>query len=329
MSSNTNRTMLVSVTQDTSKLTNFEQKNESYANFKNNTIANNKVNYSNKQNYMNIGNPFLSLSSNIFREIDILQNSYEIGTVEEVRTSLIEKIDYYTNVISSKDIENSQIMLSKYILCTFSDELITSTYWGKDNNWANNSLLGYFYNETYGGDKFFQILDQLLRSPAQYIHLLELLYICISLGFEGKYRIQNKGRMELDAIRDNLFRQIKMINGHESKPFYTAQKISKQQNRFIYKTSYQILALGIFLILSLVYGVLTFSLVGKEDTFMDLLKEKHLKYKTEPIVMPIEKIDLESNIKESSIDEDMELEPATDETTSKVLQDAAIKDLNE
>jgi len=292
MSSNSNKTMLVSVSEDTSRLTSFNQQSESFTSFQKSTIANNQMNYSSKYDYISIGNPFLSLSSGIFKEIDIMQNSYDIGSIEEVRSLLIEKIDYYTNLISAKEVEHSQIMLSRYVLCTFADELISSTYWGKDNNWANNSLLGYFYNETYGGDKFFQILDQLLRSPAQYIHLLELLYMCLSLGFEGRYRIRNKGRMELDAIRENLFRQIKMIHGHDTKPFYTVQKISKQQNRFIYKTSYQILALGIFLVLFLVYGLLTFSLVGKEDTFMELLKEKENKYITETTAIPIDKIEL-------------------------------------
>lgn len=313
MSANTNKTMLVPVTQDSSKLTDFKQQNESYTSFKNNTISTYKSNSSNKQDYISVGNPFLSLSSGVFKEIDILQNSYEIGTIEEVRTLLIEKIEFYTNLISSKEIENSQVMLSRYILCTFSDELISSTYWGKDNNWANNSLLGYFYNETYGGDKFFQILDQLLRSPAQYIHLLELLYMCLSLGFEGRYRIENKGRMELDSIRENVYRQIKMIHGSESKPFYTPQKVSKQQNRLIYKTSYQILVIGIVLILFLVYGVLTFSLTEKENSFMDLLTEKHIKYTTKLTNLPIDK----------------KLKPALDEPTNEVPTVTVIKDINE
>ncbi len=309
MSSNSNKTMLVPVTQDTSTLTSFNQQNESFTSFQKSAITNNQANNFVKHDYISVGNPFLSLSSGVFKEIDILQNSYEIGTVEEIRKLLIEKIDFYTNLISSKEIENSQIMLSRYILCTFSDELISSTYWGKDNNWANNSLLGYFYNETYGGDKFFQILDQLLRSPAQYIHLLELLYMCLSLGFEGRYRIKNKGKMELDSIRENLYRQIKMIHGHDTKPFYTVQKISQQQNRLIYKTSYQILAISIIIVLSLIYGLLTFSLTEKENSFLDMLKEKHVKYTNTPKA------------------KDTKLHPATHEPTNEVPEEITIKGL--
>jgi len=312
MSSNSNKTMLVPVTQD-NNMTNFQAKTESYNSFKANTISN-TPNYTSgeQKDYISVGNPFLSLSSSIFKEIDTLQNSYEIGKIENIRNVLISKIDLYTELISSKEIENSQIMISRYILCTFADELISSTYWGKDNNWANNSLLGYFYNETYGGDKFFQILEQLYRSSSQYIHLLELLYICLSLGFEGKYRIQNKGRMELDSIRENLYRQIKVVHGRDTKPFYTVQKTSQQQNRLIYKTSYQILALSIVLVLSLVYGVLTFSLAEKENSFLSLLNEKYEKY---------------DNFTEIPMEE-IKLFPAMSEPTNEPPTSIIIKDLN-
>ncbi|MNF71230.1 hypothetical protein D3C84_531760 [compost metagenome] len=41
--------------------------------------------------------------------------------------------------------------------------------------------------------------------------MLELMYVCLSLGFEGKYRIQARGLLELENLRDALFRQIRLI----------------------------------------------------------------------------------------------------------------------
>ena len=279
MSTVANKTMLVPVSVGTDSLTNFESSTRSYEQFKDTTITHvrSKKSYQG-QVYEGAENPFLSLSSDIFKEIDNLQNSYDIGSLNEVRSSLIKDIEYFTQASIEKGIENSQVMLARYILCTFSDELISTTYWGKDNNWANSSLLGYFNHETYGGDKFFKILEQVLRAPAKYIDLLELMYICLSLGFEGKYRIQNRGKMELDSIRESLYRQIKMMQMRESQNFYTKQKQSVQRNHIVYKTSYQILALGIVLIISLVYGLLTFSLVGKEDRTLIFLENKYNKY---------------------------------------------------
>jgi type VI secretion system protein ImpK len=43
--------------------------------------------------------------------------------------------------------------------------------------------------------------------------MLELMYLCLSLGFEGKYRVQARGMLELEGIRDALYRQIRQLRG--------------------------------------------------------------------------------------------------------------------
>jgi type VI secretion system protein ImpK len=278
MSGVANKTMLVPVNTGNESLTDFGGKQESYSSFKNNTMANAVRDNKGEGSYEGSGNPLMSLAGSIFKRIDVLQHSYDIGSLEEVKDLLIEDINYFTEATAKKGIENSEVMLARYVLCTFSDELICTTYWGKDNNWANSSLLGHFYNETYGGEKFFQILDQLLRAPAKYIDLLEVMYICLSLGFEGKYRIQNRGKMELDSIRDSLYRQMKMMGIRDTQTFYAPQKASSERNHLIYKTSYQILGASLLVLLALVYGVLTFSLSGKENKVKELLQNKYNKY---------------------------------------------------
>src|SRR5690606_28779404 len=68
-------------------------------------------------------------------------------------------------------------------------------------------------NETFGGEKFFQLLERLSRNPVKHLHLLELMYLCLSLGFEGKYRVMPRGTLELEVIRDSLYRQIRQLRG--------------------------------------------------------------------------------------------------------------------
>jgi type VI secretion system protein ImpK len=51
--------------------------------------------------------------------------------------------------------------------------------------WSRHSLLVTFHNETWGGEKFFQLLAKLAQNPQQHAHLLELMYYCLALGFEG------------------------------------------------------------------------------------------------------------------------------------------------
>lgn len=294
-----NKTMLIPMNQKSDTLTKFSQRKESYTSFKNNIMSENQKSFMNNVSHNeSIDNKFLYFASDVIKEIDALQNSYDMGSVETLRARLIEHIETFTETLTQYEVDNSQIMIARYILCTVSDELISSTYWGKDNNWSNNSLLGYFYNETYGGDKFFQILDQLFRSSSKYIHLLELMYVSLSLGFEGRYRIHHRGKMEVDSIRENLYRQIKMIKGHSTQAFYVPHKISNTQNKLIYKTPYNILVIGISVMLLLVYGVLTFSLKEKEDVFQKFIQEKYEKYVTPVKKQPVLLVEDEKNMED-------------------------------
>ena len=55
---------------------------------------------------------------------------------------------------------------------------------GSRGVWTSNGLLVTFHNETWAV-KFFQLLAKLSQNPRQHILLLELIYFCLLLGFEG------------------------------------------------------------------------------------------------------------------------------------------------
>ena len=227
-------------------------------------------------------NPFISLAKPIFIHIDRLLHTYDLGDVGNVHVLLIEEIEAFTQNAAKENIDSSEVLVARYLLCTFLDELICTTHWGKNNDWARDSLLGHFYRETYGGEKFFQLLTKLLASPANNIHLLEFMYVCISLGFEGKYRIQTRGKMELDAIRENLYKQIKTVHGRQSQTFYTEPKASAQKHHYVYKAPYIALTIGVLAILSVVYITLSVSLNGQETRlfpYMEYGSEKDLNAK--------------------------------------------------
>ena len=70
-----------------------------------------------------------------------------------------------------------------------------------------------FHNETSGGEKFFLILDRMRDMPAENLYILEMIYIFLSLGYEGKYRVIHRGKESLEQIRDELFRIIRNNRG--------------------------------------------------------------------------------------------------------------------
>ena len=110
-------------------------------------------------------------------------------------------------------VESSQVMSARYVLCSAIDEAVVTTPWGAQSEWPKMSLLSRFHNETFGGEKVFQLLERLSRDPVKHLAILELLYLCLSLGFEGKYRVMERGGPQLEAVRDALYRQIRHVRG--------------------------------------------------------------------------------------------------------------------
>jgi type VI secretion system protein ImpK len=79
--------------------------------------------------------------------------------------------------------------------------------------WGRHSLLAEFHNEAFGGEKVFQLMARLAEKAEANLDLLELIYAAIALGFEGRYRVIDNGRMQLDAVRARLGQIIRQQRG--------------------------------------------------------------------------------------------------------------------
>ena len=105
------------------------------------------------------------------------------------------------------------MIAARYALCTLLDETAASTPWGGQGSWAKHSLLVLFHNEAWGGEKFFQLLSKLAENPAGNRDLLELMYACLALGFEGRYRVVQNGQAQLDSLRERLAQLLRQQAG--------------------------------------------------------------------------------------------------------------------
>lgn len=158
-------------------------------------------------------NPLISAGAHILSEVVRLRNNAPPEDLEALQHNYIDAIKRFERLALQSGVETSQVMSARYVMCTVLDEAVVCTSWGVESTWAKYSLLASFHNETFGGEKVFQLLDRVTRNPVKYLPLIELIYVCLSLGFEGKYRVINRGTLELEAIRDSLYRQIKQLRG--------------------------------------------------------------------------------------------------------------------
>ncbi|WP_414447884.1 type IVB secretion system protein IcmH/DotU [Burkholderia sp. 22PA0099] len=129
--------------------------------------------------------------------------------VARLREQAVAQVRSFEHYAQDAGISTQTVMAARYVLCTLIDEAVNIAPWGDLSGWAQKTLLVTFHGETYGGAKFFQILDRLSADFSRHLDLIELMYICLALGFGGRYLVEPGGLGRLADIQDDLYRRIR------------------------------------------------------------------------------------------------------------------------
>ncbi len=123
---------------------------------------------------------------------------------EKLRQHISNLISEFTRSASKKN-DNDLVKRASYALCATIDESVLNTPWGQNSSWSQKPLLSIFHHETYGGEKFYTMLDNEVTGEVKHYELIELLYMCLSLGFLGKMRVEKDGQIRAERIRANTY----------------------------------------------------------------------------------------------------------------------------
>jgi type VI secretion system protein ImpK len=138
--------------------------------------------------------------------------------VDKLRRKLTTLIKEFENSAKLKGIAAMTVLIARYVLCAALDEAVLSLPSGQQSTWASQSLLSTFHEDAGGGEKFFMIMDRMNQDPALNVDMLELIYVCLSLGFEGKYRVMDSGHEQLRTLRESLYQRIQQQRKKEPQP---------------------------------------------------------------------------------------------------------------
>jgi type VI secretion system protein ImpK len=167
-------------------------------------------------------------------------------------------------------------LISRYALCTMIDEAVANMPWGASPEWVQQSLLVTLHREGFGGEKFFLLLEKAMEDPRRNLELLELMYVCLALGFEGRYSVMDNGRAQLDAVRDRLHDVIRRERGEFERDlsgkWRGVQRVAKPLVR---RLSAWIVLAAVALLLFVVYLVFALLLASKSDPVFHQLAAIH------------------------------------------------------
>lgn len=158
-------------------------------------------------------NPLLHAASPLLLLAVQLRHSANAGDAEALRAQVQTQVRRFESRLAEGGVGTQTITAARYVLCATLDEAVLNSPWGERSGWASRTLLVTFHGESYGGARFFQLLDQLLQDVPRHIELLELMYACLALGFSGRFQIEAGGRARLADIQDDLQRRIRAQRG--------------------------------------------------------------------------------------------------------------------
>lgn len=149
------------------------------------------------------GDIILSAAYPIIGLIGFVKNKKIGNTRKELQHSVLSIIIEFEKNLIRNGVSERTTLAARYCLCTALDEFISLSDCGIRENWSQNSLLSLIHNETWGGERFFIILDSILSDKTQEnFQLMKLLYVLLCIGYEGKYYDKNKN--EINNLKNKI-----------------------------------------------------------------------------------------------------------------------------
>jgi type VI secretion system protein ImpK len=157
-------------------------------------------------------NPLVRAANPLLDLVVPLRHTMQPPDLGQLRERLALAIRTFETDARDAGVATDAIGAARYALCTLLDETIAGTPWGS-GVWGSRSLLVAFHNEASGGEKFFLVLQRLSQEPARQLDLLELMYLCLALGLEGRFRVADGGQAQLTTLRERLLALIRQHRG--------------------------------------------------------------------------------------------------------------------
>lgn len=124
---------------------------------------------------------------------------------------------------------------AKYALAATADDIAQNIPSEDRPIWTQFSMLSRFFGERVGGVRFFELLDRAKADPLLNYDLLELMYVCLAIGFQGIHRTSGGGAAALQGVQRNLYETLRRVRPRSSldlSPHWPGQDMPPEAARF-------------------------------------------------------------------------------------------------
>ena len=157
-------------------------------------------------------NPGLALAVPIF-ELLVRAQQQATGDADALHDVLVAELQTFEAQALARGLSHQHARLILYAIAATADDCVLHTDWGNESTWAAKTLVSELFQETWGGERFFSLLKQMMAAPHAVVREIEFYYFCLQFGFEGKYRLAANGAGELTRLKEDVFQFLRSVRG--------------------------------------------------------------------------------------------------------------------
>jgi type VI secretion system protein ImpK len=147
-------------------------------------------------------NPLVAAAAPLLQLLARLRNTLNPPDPAEFRERTVRAMNAFEERTRASGLPIELIRPAHYALCASLDDVVLNTPWGGTGVWNARSLVSTFHQEVQSGERLFDLFAQMRQNPGRFLPVIELIYLCISLGVQGRYRLSAQGPAELDKLRE-------------------------------------------------------------------------------------------------------------------------------
>lgn len=162
----------------------------------------------------------LDLMLDGFYMLFLLKNRYAPTAADELRARIrdfLGTVERGARKLRQAGTETpaEDIYLAKYAFCALVDEIVLSSQLAMRDSWARKPLQLDLFGDQLAGENFFVRLEELRREGAARLQVLEVFHMCLLMGFQGKYMLE-EGSEKLGYLCDRLGDEIANHKGRRT-----------------------------------------------------------------------------------------------------------------
>ncbi|CAM2895911.1 type IVB secretion system protein IcmH/DotU [Legionella worsleiensis] len=154
--------------------------------------------------------------------------SPSLPPIEQIRENIEHELRAFHSKLDASKYPQDLISIAHYLLSATIDEILGKNYLRIYNLAAEfKSFTPLTSDGAQPQQRFFEILNYIKERPNQFLDLIELVYFCLIVGFEGEYHLKADGRQALDNTIEDLYQIIQQYRFNKPHKLFHENPIPK------------------------------------------------------------------------------------------------------